>query len=110
MMHFILLQTDKSGTGGGFMNLLFIGLMFVVFYFFMIRPQMKKQKEQSKFREGITKGDKIVTLGGIHAKILHIHDDNTMTIESESTKLRVDKSAVSMEATRALSKESEKSS
>jgi preprotein translocase subunit YajC len=68
--------------------------MIGVFYFFMIRPQMKKQKELKKFREGLKAGDKIVTIGGIHGKILEI-SDATVLIQSEGTKLRLEKSAVS---------------
>ena len=71
-----------------------IVLMIGVFYFFMIRPQMKKQKELKKFREGLKAGDKIVTIGGIHGKILEI-SDATVLIQSEGTKLRLEKSAVS---------------
>ena len=71
-----------------------IVLMIAVFYFFMIRPQMKKQKELKKFREGLKAGDKIVTIGGIHGKILEIAD-STVLIQSEGTKLRIEKSAVS---------------
>lgn len=69
-------------------------LMIGVFYFFMIRPQMKKQKELKKFREGLKAGDKIVTIGGIHGKILEI-SENTVLIQSEGTKLRIEKAAVS---------------
>ena len=69
-------------------------LMIIVFYFFMIRPQMKKQKELRKFREGLKPGDKIVTIGGIHGKILEI-SDSTVLIQSEGTKLRIEKAAVS---------------
>ncbi len=54
---------------GSLMNILFIGLMFFVFYFFMIRPQMKKQKELKKFRDGLAKGDHVVSIGGIHGKV-----------------------------------------
>lgn len=68
--------------------------MLVVFYFFMIRPQMKKQKEQKAFREGLKQGDKIVTIGGIHGKILEV-TDTTVLINSEGTKLRMEKSAIS---------------
>lgn len=75
------------------MNILFIGLMFFVFYFFMIRPQMKKQKELKKFRDGLAKGDYVVSIGGIHGKVLEI-TDTTVLIESEKTKIRLDKSAV----------------
>ena len=79
---------------GGANQLIIIVLMIGVFYFFMIRPQMKKQKELKKFREGLKAGDKIVTIGGIHGKILEI-SDATVLIQSEGTKLRLEKSAVS---------------
>jgi preprotein translocase subunit YajC len=79
---------------GGANQLVMIVLMIAVFYFFMIRPQMKKQKELKKFREGLKAGDKIVTIGGIHGKILEIAD-STVLIQSEGTKLRIEKSAVS---------------
>ena len=81
-------------TGGGANQLIMIVLMIGVFYFFMIRPQMKKQKELKKFREGLKAGDKVVTIGGIHGKILEI-SDATVLIQSEGTKLRLEKSAVS---------------
>jgi preprotein translocase subunit YajC len=79
---------------GGANQLVMIVLMIGVFYFFMIRPQMKKQKELKKFREGLKPGDKIVTIGGIHGKILEI-SDSTVLIQSEGTKLRIEKAAVS---------------
>ncbi len=79
---------------GGANQLVMIVLMIAVFYFFMIRPQMKKQKELKKFREALKAGDKIVTIGGIHGKILEIAD-TTVLIQSEGTKLRLEKSAVS---------------
>jgi preprotein translocase subunit YajC len=60
----------------------------------MIRPQMKKQKELKKFREGLANGDKIVTIGGIHGKILEVAD-TTVLISTEGGKMRVDKSAIS---------------
>ncbi len=70
--------------------LLMIG---VVFYFFMIRPQVKKQKELKKFRENLKAGDKVVTIGGIHGKILEMNESTALII-SEGTKLRIDKSAI----------------
>lgn len=75
-------------------QLLMLGLILIVFYFFMIRPQMKKQKELKKFRENLAVGDKVVTIGGIHGKILEVAD-STFLIGTESGKLRIDKSAVS---------------
>ena len=74
--------------------MLMLGLMVLVFYFFMIRPQMKKQKDLKKFREALAKGDHVVTIGGIHGRILEVAD-STVLIESEKTKLRFDKSAIS---------------
>ena len=75
-------------------QLIMLAIILVIFYFFMIRPQMKKQKELKKFREGLQSGDKIVTIGGIHGKILEVAD-TTLLIGTESGKLRVDKTAVS---------------
>ncbi len=69
-------------------------LILVVFYFFMIRPQMKKQKELKKFREAMGVGDKVVTIGGIHGKILEV-SESTILIATESGKMRLDKTAVS---------------
>ncbi len=74
-------------------QIIMLVLILVVFYFFMIRPQMKKQKELKKFRESMKAGDKIVTIGGIHGKILEIAD-STVLISSEGTKMRLNKSAI----------------
>ena len=75
-------------------SLIMLGLMVLVFWFFKIRPQMKKQKELKKFREALAKGDHIVTIGGIHGKILEV-TETTVLVQSDSTKLRFDKSAIS---------------
>jgi preprotein translocase subunit YajC len=75
-------------------NYVMIPLMIVVFYFFMIRPQQKKQKELKKFRENLAVGDKVVTIGGVHGKILEIND-TTVLINSEGSKIRFEKSAIS---------------
>ena len=72
-------------------------LMVIVFYFFMIRPQMKKQKELKNFRANMKVGDKVVTIGGIHGKILEL-SDSTVLINSEGSKIRLDKSAISTSA------------
>ncbi len=75
-------------------QMIMLVLILVVFYFFMIRPQMKKQKELKNFRENLAVGDKVVTIGGIHGKILEIADA-TILISCENGKLRLDKTAVS---------------
>jgi preprotein translocase subunit YajC len=79
--------------GQGTMQFVMLGLMILVFYFFMIRPQMKKQKELKKFRESIKAGDKIVTIGGIHGKILEVAE-TTVLIQTEGSKFRLEKSAI----------------
>ncbi|MDA9564000.1 preprotein translocase subunit YajC [Flavobacteriales bacterium] len=85
--------------GEGMGNLLMIGLIVVVFYFFMIRPQAKKQKEEKKFRESIKKGDKVVTVGGIHGKIADTKD-TTVVLEVEGgMKIKVNRSAISLNYT-----------
>jgi preprotein translocase subunit YajC len=88
-----LLQTLTDGQGTS--QLLFFGLIFVVMYFFMIRPQVKKQKKEREFREELKKGDDIITIGGIHGKIVEMKD-SSVTIESYGVKLKVEKSAIAM--------------
>ncbi|HEY1024833.1 MAG TPA: preprotein translocase subunit YajC [Sphingobacteriaceae bacterium] len=97
-----MLTTILLQAGGGFMSFLPMLLIIVVFYFFMIRPQMKKAKDHKKYIEELKKGDKVVTTAGIHGRIVEIND-TTFLIEVESgTKIRFDKSAVSLEASKAL--------
>jgi preprotein translocase subunit YajC len=79
--------------GQGMQSLVMLGLMVLVFYFFMIRPQMKKTKELKKFRESLKAGDKIVTIGGIHGKIMDVAD-TTVLIQTEGAKFRLEKSAI----------------
>ncbi len=95
----ILLQSTAPG-GSGMMNMIMILLIIVIFYFFMIRPQMKKAKTEREFRDTVKKGDKVVTIGGMHGRILDI-ENTTMLIEIDSNvKVRVEKSAISVEATK----------
>lgn len=93
---FILLQAAPAGQGSPNMltGLLPLLLVFVVFYFFMIRPQMRKQKELTTYRNAISKGDKVITTGGIYGKVVDVND-NVVTIEiANDVKIRVDKGAI----------------
>ena len=93
----IYLLTPPGSDANPIMSLLpWVGVL-LVFYFFMIRPQMKKSKEQKKFRESLKEGDKVVTIGGIHGKVKDIAE-TTVLIEVEGGRLRVEKSALSMDA------------
>jgi preprotein translocase subunit YajC len=101
-MQAIILQTSPAAGNGGWVNLVMIGLIFVVFYFFMIRPQMKKAKDQKKYMATLEKGSKIVTIGGIHGKIAEVQE-STFIIEVEGgNRLKIQKNAVSMDATASL--------
>lgn len=88
----ILLQAQAGGN-----PLIFFVLIFGVFWFFMIRPQVKKQKAERKFREGIKKGDKVVTTGGIHGKVSNVSQGAVLVDAGEGIKLKIEKSAISLE-------------
>ena len=99
VLSIILMSPPAGGNQNPLMSFLPIILVIAVFYFFMIRPQLKKAKDQKKFKEQIKKGDKIITIGGIHAKIAEI-SETTFIIEVEGgNRLKIEKSAVSMENT-----------
>ena len=103
-------QTAPAATaaaGGSFqdslMSMLPLVLMFGVLYFVMIRPQMKKAKEQKKYIEALKKGDKILTIGGIYGKVVEVREDATIIMEVEDgTKMKISKNAVSNDATATL--------
>jgi len=94
----LFMPPAEGQEGGGFMSFLPLILIVLVFYLFFIRPQMRKSKEQKKYREALKKGDKIVTIGGIHGKIIEVQE-TTFTIEVEGqNKLKIEKSAVAMDS------------
>ncbi len=100
----LLLQAQAQGQNP-MMTIGMLVLIVVVFYFFMIRPQMKKTKQMKAFREALKKGDKIVTIGGIHGKIVEVQE-TTFLIEVEGlNKLKIEKSAVAMDNSTQLSAE-----
>ena len=105
MNHFVLLQASPQAPGFGGFQFIFLGLMIVVFWLFFIRPQAKKQKQQKSFIENLNKGDKVVTIAGIHGKINKVNDDGTIELEtSPGSYIRIEKSAISLEWTNQLNK------
>ena len=96
MMNYLLMaQTGADGAQPNpIMTFLPMILIIVVFYFFMIRPQMKKQKEVTAFRNSLAKGDKVVTTGGIYGKIIELKDNYVLLQVDDNVKIRVDKSAL----------------
>lgn len=82
--------------------MVFMLAIVVVFYFFMIRPQQKKAKDQKKFTEEVNKGDIVVTVGGIHGRIAEVDNDTIILEVEKGGRIKFSKSAISMESTKAL--------
>jgi preprotein translocase subunit YajC len=94
---YLFLMTQPAGSTGQtnpLLTFLPLILVFVVFYFFMIRPQMKKQKEMNNYRSSLKKGDKVVTTGGIYGRIYEIRDNYVTMDVGGDVKLKVDKNAL----------------
>lgn len=99
----LFLQSGDAGT----LNLIMIGMIFAVFYFFMIRPQNKKMKEQQSFLDDLQKGDRVITAGGIHGKVSTLKE-NIVTLEiSKNNYIRVEKDSISKDMTQRLEDDSE---
>lgn len=91
----IILQAHQQSLPN---MLLMFALMFVVFYFFMIRPQLRRQKSEKKFQQALKKGDRVVTNGGIHGKVVELTDDSCV-VETSAGKIKFERTAVSREIT-----------
>lgn len=98
------MSSPEGGEGGsGWIGILPWILIIVVFYFFMIRPQMKKAKKEREFRSNLQKEDQVVTIGGIHGKIQELKDDESVILGIEDgNRIRVEKNAISMNSTTQL--------
>lgn len=111
MLNYVMLLMAGAQDGGpdvGFF--IMMGALLLVMYFFMIRPQSKKAKEQKEFIANMKKGDKVVTIGGIHGKIMKVDEASLLVEVDSNTKLRIEKSAVSVESTQAALTKGEKTS
>ena len=96
---------DPQGKGGSSGTLIMMGLMILVFWMFMIRPQAKKAKKQKEFINNLQKGDKIVTIAGIHGTVNKVNDDATLVLEtSPGSYIKIERSAISMEWTANINK------
>lgn len=94
-------------TSGGGMNIMpfFFGAMILVFWLFFIRPQAKKQKQQKLFIDNLQKGDKVVTIAGIHGMVNKVNEDGTIQLEiNPGSYIKLEKSAISMEWTNQINK------
>lgn len=91
ILNMFLLQAQQQSTWKGFLPII---LIFVVFWLFFIRPQNKRAKEQQKFRENLQKGDKVVTIGGIHGKVDEVREHTVVVSVDHNTKIEFEKSAI----------------
>src|ERR1039457_1402904 len=95
-------QGGASGTRSGWYSFLPLLLIVAVFYLFFIRPQMKRSKDQKKFRESLQRGQKVITIGGIHGKITEIQD-TTVTVEIDNqVSVKIEKSAIAIDNTQTI--------
>ncbi len=103
ILNFLLMSQPggaSANSNSGWIQLAFFGGLFAVMYFFMIRPQTKKANDQKKFSTSLQKGDKLVTMSGIHGKITKVND-TTFDLEiAPNTNITIEKSVVSMEVTK----------
>lgn len=93
ILNMFLLQAPAQ-QGSSWSGLLMIVLIFVIFWLFFIRPQNKRAKEQQKFRESLQKGDKVVTIGGIHGKVEEVRENTVLVNVDHNTKIEFEKSAI----------------
>ncbi|MEM6261125.1 MAG: preprotein translocase subunit YajC [Bacteroidota bacterium] len=91
---FILLQENAPGQEQIWIQFLFFGGIIAIFYFFMIRPQTKRQKEAKVFQESLSKGDKVKTYSGMHGKIVKVEEFTALLQIDENVKVRIDKNAL----------------
>ncbi len=98
-MYSILLQAQQQSTWLSFLPM--IGIV-VVFYFFMIRPQQKKAKDQKTFSEAVKKGDYVITIGGLHGRVDEVQDETVVLEVERGGRIKFSKSSISMEATKAF--------
>ena len=101
-MYSILLQAQSSPIP----QFIFFGAIILVFYFFMIRPQQKKAKDQKNFIQEVKKGDQVVTVGGIHGRVAEIEGDTIILEVEKGGRIKFSKSSISMESTKAIAEKS----
>jgi preprotein translocase subunit YajC len=98
MNTFFLMAPPQGGEQSSIPTFIMMGAIILVFWLFMIRPQAKKAKDQKKYIEDLAKGDKVVTIAGIHGIVNKVNDDGTINLEvSPGSYIKLEKSAISLE-------------
>ena len=96
MIHYLIAMSPQGGQGGGGLTstLVMFGVIFAIFYFMILRPQQKRQKDRQKLLDGVKKGDKIITSGGIHGKVIGVEDKTLLVEIADNTKVKVERSSI----------------
>ncbi len=97
LLFLLMAPAEGQGASNGSMTLIFILLLLLIFYFFMIRPQQKKQKQIEEYRSKLSKGDKIITIGGLHGKIVDVQEKVFVIEIADNVKITIEKAAVAID-------------
>lgn len=97
LINVLLMAPSQGGGGAGWSNMIMILLVIAIFYFFMIRPQSQRTKKEKQFRESLQKGQKIITIGGIHGKIIEVKESTVILEVSNDMRIEIEKSSVAMD-------------
>lgn len=93
----VLLMMPSGGEGSGYSSILMVVAIVVIFYFFMIRPQSARAKKEKQFREALQRGQKVITISGMHAKVVEVKETSVILEISSNVNVEVEKSAVAID-------------
>ncbi|MFN6092319.1 MAG: preprotein translocase subunit YajC [Bacteroidota bacterium] len=102
-MNTLFITLQAAGGGSAMQQIIPIALIMIVFYFFMIRPQTKKQKLEREFKDSLKEGERVVTIGGVHGKITSVKEKTFIIEISKDVRVEVEKTAISAEVTKSYS-------
>jgi preprotein translocase subunit YajC len=102
-MNTLFITLQAAGGGSAMQQIIPIALIMIVFYFFMIRPQTKKQKLEREFKETLKEGERVVTIGGVHGKITSVKEKTFIIEIAKDVRVEVEKTAISAEVTKSYS-------
>lgn len=108
LSYFLMAPAEGAQGGGGWSMLLMLGAFFLIMWLFMIRPQQKRAKKEQEARNAMQKGDKVITIGGLHGKIAEVQETTFLIEVSDGVKIKVEKSAIAINPNAPTKDESKK--
>ena len=96
LMNILMMAGGQQGSGGAMSSIIMIVLMIAIFYFFMIRPQQKRQKEEKQFRDSLQKGQQIVTIGGMHGKVVDVKETTVVIEVAHDVRIEMETASIAM--------------